>query len=124
MVQPSSIEDVNVSGSLEEKKTGDAAAFAAFWAAYPRRDDKPAALRAFVKALTRTNDNPAPIVAGARRYRDDPNRDPGFTKLPATWLNNDCWENGPLPSRLTASTNGRRGDGVSAVLDKLEGMVP
>jgi hypothetical protein len=44
-------------------------------------------------------------VAGAARYRDDPNREKRFTKLPATWLRAGCWEDDPLPSRL-ASANG------------------
>lgn len=71
--------------------------FAAFWEVYPKRADKRAALKAWRAALKRTSQDT--IYAGALRYRDDPNRDERFTKNPATWLNADSWENGPLPPR-------------------------
>lgn len=38
------------------------------------------------------------------RYRDDPNRDDGYTAHPTTWLNRDGWDDDPLPAR----TNGKR----------------
>lgn len=72
--------------------------FATFWAIYPKKDDKPLAKRSFEKALKRANLDV--IIAGAERYRDDPNREQLFTKNPSTWLNADAWENGPLPSRV------------------------
>lgn len=72
--------------------------FATFWAIYPKKDDKPLAKRSFEKALKRATLDV--IVAGAERYRDDPNREQLFTKNPSTWLNADAWENGPLPSRV------------------------
>ncbi len=71
--------------------------FAKFWTAYPRKDDRKKALEKFEAALKRASAEE--IIAGAERYRDDPNRDPGYTKLPTTWLNADAWENGPLPPR-------------------------
>jgi biotin operon repressor len=71
-------------------------AFDKFWAVYPKKDDKPLAKRSFIKALDRATLDV--IVAGAVRYRDDPNREQAFTKNPSTWLNADAWENGPLPS--------------------------
>jgi hypothetical protein len=74
--------------------------FAQFWAIYPKKDDKPLAKRSFEKALTRTTLDT--IIAGAERYRDDPNREQAFTKNPSTWLNADAWENDPLPSRVVS----------------------
>jgi hypothetical protein len=65
---------------------------------YPKKDDKGLAKRSFEKALTRATLEV--IIAGAERYRDDPNREQLFTKNPSTWLNADAWENGPLPSRV------------------------
>lgn len=63
--------------------------FAAFWVIWPRRVGKRTAEKAMVAALKRAT---APdILNGAIRYRDDPNRDPAFTKHPTTWLNGDCW---------------------------------
>lgn len=66
------------------------AAFAAFWSCYPKKVAKATARAAFGKALKRTTAET--IVAGAQSYRDDPERDPDFTKHPATWLNGDCWD--------------------------------
>lgn len=74
------------------------ATFDHFWSVYPRRSGKASALKAFTKALKAGTD-PDTILAGAERYRDDPNRDPSYTKLPATWLNAGCWSDDPLPTR-------------------------
>jgi hypothetical protein len=55
------------------------------------------ALKAYEKALKTT---PAIIILNAAyAYAHDPNRDPQFTKLPATWLNQECWNDDPLPAR-------------------------
>ena len=80
-------------------------AFDKFWAVYPKKDDKPLAKRSFEKALHRTTLEV--IIAGAERYRDDPNREAGFTKNPSTWLNADAWANGPLPSTRKMSNSER-----------------
>jgi hypothetical protein len=37
-------------------------------------------------------------MAGVIAYRNDPARNPDFTKYPATWLNADSWENAANPS--------------------------
>lgn len=65
--------------------------FDEFWNAYPRKLDKAKAFRAFKSALKRATFED--ILAGVIAYRNDPRRDPDFTKYPATWLNNDAWEN-------------------------------
>lgn len=72
--------------------------FDEFWETYPRKDDRKAAWKSWEKAI-KAGANPADIIAGAQRYRDDPNRSPAFTKQGKTWLNNDCWLNGALPQR-------------------------
>ena len=81
-------------------------AFDSFWSVYPKKEDKPSGRRAFEKALKRTTLDV--IVAGAERYRDDPNREDAFTKNPATWLNNDAWDNPPLAPRVTKLTNAQQ----------------
>ncbi len=87
-----------------DKKTIDIeSAFNKFWAVYPKKTDKRLALKSFVKALKR--ETLEPILDGAMRYRDDPNRDDSFTKNPSTWLNADAWENGPEPVRGRKLTN-------------------
>jgi hypothetical protein len=65
--------------------------FDEFWNSYPRKLDKAKAFRAFKSALKRTKFED--IIAGVIAYRNDPKRDPDYTKYPATWLNNDAWEN-------------------------------
>jgi hypothetical protein len=65
--------------------------FNEFWNAYPRKLDKAKAFRAFKSAMKRAKFED--ILAGVIAYRNDPARNPEFTKYPATWLNNDAWEN-------------------------------
>ena len=73
--------------------------FIEFWNAYPRKLDKAAAFRAFKSALKRSKFED--ILAGVIAYRNDPARNPDFTKYPATWLKAESWENaagaGPTP---------------------------
>lgn len=88
-------------GTREERATRDLDRFDEFWNTYPRRVAKPDALKAYAKAVRRAD--PDLIVNGARRYRDDPNRDDPFTAHPATWLNRDGWNDGPLPPRSRPS---------------------
>ena len=77
--------------------------FQEFWEAYPKKADKRLAKRAFEKALKRSTADV--IVAGAVQYRDDPNRQPTFTKNASTWLNADAWENDPLPAFLNKAAS-------------------
>lgn len=76
--------------------------FLEFWSTYPKRVDKPLARKSFLKALDRADFDT--ILAGAKQYRDDPNRQDRYTKNPSTWLNADAWENPPLPSGKKAQT--------------------
>lgn len=78
-------------------------AFDEFWQTYPLKRDKPAALKAWNRAVKRAE--PSFIITAAQRYALDPGRSSEFTKYPATWLNNDCWNDPPLPAR-TDSRNG------------------
>lgn len=71
--------------------------FADFWAVYPRKIAKAAALKAWNKAVKSAAAED--VIAGARRYAEDPNRAERFTAHPATWLNAGRWEDEPLPSR-------------------------
>jgi hypothetical protein len=85
-----------------------AAPFDRFWTAYPRHEGKRTALAAFERACRRAD--PEAIVAGALRYRNDPNREGQFTAHPSTWLNRDGWDDDPLPPRAGRRTAG--GDGL------------
>jgi hypothetical protein len=77
--------------------------FMEFWTAYPRKDAKRAALTAWQKARKTTSNQE--LIDGAARFAADPNRDPAFTPLPASWLNAGRWEDGPLPPRYGAVVN-------------------
>lgn len=79
-----------------------AGSFDRFWAAYPAKVAKGAARKAWPKALKAAGDAER-IIAGAERYAVDPNREPGFTAHPSTWLNAERWDDDPLPPK--PSTN-------------------
>lgn len=81
---------------LETNKAHVDELFTEFWNAYPRKLDKAKAFRAFKSALKRAKFED--ILAGVIAYRNDPQRNPDYTKYPATWLNNDAWENEIKPS--------------------------
>lgn len=73
--------------------------FDLFWQSYPTKVGKSAAKTAFAKAMKQTDADT--IIAGVIRYRNDPNRDPAYTKHPATWLNAGCWDDELLPVKLS-----------------------
>lgn len=83
-----------------------AAGFDEFWDAYPRKEARRKAVTAYSSALKRAD--VASIVAGAQRYRSDPNRDASYTALPTTWLNGDRWADDPLPPRPAEQGNVRQ----------------
>lgn len=76
---------------LQETNNLTKAQFEEFWNSYPRKIDRGKAFRAFKSALKRAKFED--ILAGAIAYRNDPTRNPDFTKYPASWLNADSWEN-------------------------------
>lgn len=77
--------------------------FDSFWNHYPKKVDKGAALRAFRRAIKKQN--PDLVIAGAKAYAEDPNLpEKQFIKNPATWLNAEAWNNGPLPKRKTTDS--------------------
>lgn len=87
-VKPASVE---LNKELNNNHAQIEAQFDEFWNAYPRKLDKAKAFRAFKSALKRGKFED--ILAGVLAYRNDPKRNPDYTKYPATWLNNDAWEN-------------------------------
>jgi hypothetical protein len=53
-------------------------------------------------------------------YRSDPKRDPDFTKYPATWLNNDSWENAAaLPEAFVSQRREKELEHSDKVLQEL-----
>lgn len=86
--------------------------FLRFWEAYPIHRNKRQAYRAWGAAIRRMIAIPggkltasqSAILAGAIRYKNDPNRVDEYTQHAATWLNGDGWEDEPLPFRLKPQT--------------------
>lgn len=80
--------------------------FDEFWDLVPvgRKVKRPKAVTAFRAAVKRAGD-PQIVIDGMRRYASDPNlpdpRGPEarFILHPTTWLNNDGWNDPPLPPR-------------------------
>lgn len=83
----------------------ETSSFDEFWIAYPRKVGKQAAIKAFTKALKVSPVEE--ILAGARRYAEDPNRVDAFTAHPTTWLNAGRWADGPLPERIKTTEEKR-----------------
>jgi hypothetical protein len=98
-----SSQDLKTSPKSKSYNQGYTRNFDEFWEVYPRHRDKRKAFKAWRNAVARlgaTADARGAIIAGAIRYRDDPNRLDEFTKYAEGWLNGDGWEDEPLPSRL------------------------
>lgn len=81
--------------------------FAAFWSTYPRRDAKGAAREAWTRAVAKAGD-PNLVIQGAARYRDWNGREDRYTKMPATWLNQECWNDELAARRARSSGNGHQ----------------
>jgi hypothetical protein len=68
--------------------------FEQFYEVYPRKKAKGSAKKAFKNALNRTTAEE--ILAGVKRYAAECiGREAQFIKMPATWLNADCWLDEP-----------------------------
>ena len=76
---------------------GSDSEFEKFWTVYPRKENKAKARIAWVKAKRGVSADV--IIAGAERYRDDPNREQGFTAHAATWINGERWSDEALPMK-------------------------
>jgi len=85
----------------EEQSATETDDFDHFWIAYPRKAGKGAARKAWVKAVTKVDSDV--IIAAAMDYRRDPNREDAFTAHASTWLNDERWDDEPIPSRVQAS---------------------
>ena len=73
--------------------------FQEFWDLYPKKLARRGAFTAYRQALKRATT--AEILEGVQRYAQDPNLPPmGFIPYGATWLNQDRWQDGPLPERI------------------------
>ena len=97
--KPSRPEQGNRGTGEQGKKTCPATQdeFIDWYLVYPRHEGKGLAEKAYAKARKKVSAEV--LEAAAQRYADDPNREKQFTKLPATWLNAESWDDEPLPAR-------------------------
>lgn len=72
--------------------------FEKFWDIYPRKQGKGKARDAFIKAYKQFGDV---VITGAANFAADPNLplEKQYIPLPATWLNQERWNDEPLPER-------------------------
>jgi hypothetical protein len=78
---------------VEAAAEAEAAAFARFWGAYPKRTGKLGAEAAF-RAQLKAGIGAEQIIAAAKRYAADAvrlARDERYTKDPKNWLRDGCW---------------------------------
>ena len=81
----------------EDKDNKKTWSFESFWNIYPRKTAKGAAHAAWLKAVKKTSAQE--IITAAEKYRDDPNREAGFTAHASTWLNQERWLDDPIPQK-------------------------
>lgn len=92
------------------------AGFADFWTIYPNKVGKRDAEKAFAKARQRADLET--ILAGLRRYAAKTDDRPWCN--PATWLNQDRWDDAPAAAPPRQATSPPSGD-FNAILDTLQG---
>jgi len=94
--------------------------FNEFWSVFPRKQGKGKAKEAFMKAIGNSV-HADDILEGARRYASDPNLpDPKFVPMPATWLNQERWDDGPLPLNRKLTNSERNFANLKASMTLLE----
>ena len=71
--------------------------FLQFWSAYPRKENKGGAFDAW-KAKDKTRPPIDKVLAAVAAYCRSSNVARGYVKMPTTWINQDCWDDEPLPA--------------------------
>ena len=83
--------------SSSEKTDQHLTAFGAFWSNYPKKRDREAAKKSWIAAVERGVE-PKHMVDAAQAYaRERFGQDPKYTKFPAKWLDNGCYDDEPDP---------------------------
>lgn len=92
-----------------------------FWQTYPRHMAKGAVRKSLAKALKLADFET--IIAGARRFANDPNlpTDRVMIPYPATWLNQERWNDEALPVRYSQGARPSAASGWATILDRLDG---
>lgn len=86
-------------GSASKPKFTEPEGFSAFYEAFPLKKARPKAAEAYARAIKRAM--PGTILAAARRYAEArKGEEPKFTAHPATWLNQERW-NDDVPAQAS-----------------------
>jgi hypothetical protein len=93
--------------------------FEQFWEQYPRHAGKPAALKAFRSALKRLRErqeSTSLLFEGLERWCEHwkARNEPNFVPYPATWLNQDRWDD--FPPRIAQNGRDRVGKSNEALI--------
>lgn len=94
--------------SSTASRSTDDPTFTRFWEVYPRKIGKGEARKAWTKVRKSGVDLEA-VIAGAERYRDDPQRKrkgDEYTKHPGPWLNAERWTDQLNGNDLAPTANG------------------
>ena len=90
----------------EDKDKDMESMFAEFWSAYPRKDAKKSARKVFLRILNDADDPRALLakildaIALAKRSHQLQKDNGDFIPLPATWLNQERWEDSGVSETL------------------------
>jgi Helix-turn-helix domain len=90
--------------------------FEAFWQEYPKKEGRNNAIRAYRSAIVQ-GVNPVLLAEKAEQYAvAKAVVDPRYLKMPASWLQDQCWLEDPQPPRpkVPRATARRKGAGVMA----------
>ena len=107
-----------ITNELEPIESMYSKQFDSFWEHYPHKVDKARARKAFRKIDRKKLKL---VVEGAQRFAEDPNLPArAYIPYPATWLNGERWEDGPLPARSKRGESKTRAQENLARLRELE----
>jgi hypothetical protein len=92
--------------------------FEAFWRAYPKKEGRNNTIRAYRFALAQSV-NPALLAEKAEQYSvAKAGNDPRYLKMPATWLQDQCWLEDPQPPKPKVQRVAARGKGAGGKAGK------
>ena len=110
----------------EEDKDKDVESmFADFWAAYPRKDAKKSARKVFLRIINNADDSDDLLaqildaIALAKRSHQWQKDNGDFIPLPATWLNQERWEDSGVSETLDEPTDEDRNQKLTSFADTL-----
>jgi len=90
----------SVASGAPSPSRGAPPGFDLFWQAYPRKENRKAALAAYSMALQLDGVTPELLASKAAQYAEaKAGNDPKWIKMPKTWLDDECWLEDPQPSK-------------------------